>query len=128
MPDVFIPIDTLGVSEYYMDVRNQGLIYRYSLKYADENRKVLAAFTTPEEFVKYLGKQQVLNKFIIYASREGVKEIPRDIRTSEKILKTQLNAYIARNFIDNEGFFPIIQDIDNTLLKAITLFPESGTK
>jgi len=128
MPDIFIPIDTLGISEYYIDVRNQGLIYRYSLKYADENRKMLTTFKTPEEFVSYLNKQQVLRKFISFASREGVKEVPRDIRMSEKILKTQLNAYIARNFIEDDGFYPIIQEIDNTLLKAITLFPVSAKK
>ena len=51
--------------------------------------------------------------------KEGVKEKPKDIRVSEKILKVQLNAYIARNFLDNEGFFPIIREIDNTLERGL---------
>jgi len=119
MPDIFVPIDTIGISDYYVDVRNQGLIYRYSLKYADENRKQLTALKSPGEFSTYLEKQGVLRKFVAFASKEGIKEVPLDIKTSEKILKVQLYAYIARNFLDNDGFFPIIQDIDNTLLKAI---------
>ena len=119
MPDIFIPIDTNGVSDYFIDVRNQGLIYRYSLKYADENRKTLSALKTPEDFVSTLEKQNVLRNFISFAAKEGVKEVPRDIKTSEKILKVQLYAYIARNFLEDEGFYPIIQDIDNTLLKTV---------
>jgi carboxyl-terminal processing protease len=124
MPDIFVPIDTIGISNYYLDIRNQGLIYRYSLKYADENRAKLSGFKTPGEFVKYLDKQAVLRSFIAFAAKEGVKEVPRDIKTSGKILKVQLYAFIARNFLDNDGFYPIIQDIDNTLLKAVETLEE----
>jgi carboxyl-terminal processing protease len=118
MPDTFIPIDTIGITNYYINIRNQGLLYRYSLKYSDENRKQLSSLKTPQEFVDYLNKQDVFRKFIAFASKEGIKEVTSDIKTSEKILKVQLNAYIARNFLDNDGFYPIIQDIDNTLMKA----------
>jgi carboxyl-terminal processing protease len=124
MPDIFVPIDTVGVSEYYIDVRNQGLIYRYSLKYADENRGTLSRLKTPEEFVKALEELNVLRGFIVFASKEGVKEVPRDVKTSQYILKVQLYAYIARNFLDDDGFYPIIQDIDNTLMKAVETLSE----
>jgi carboxyl-terminal processing protease len=119
MPDIFVPLDTLGITDYFIDVRNQGLIYRYSLKYADENRAKLSTLKTPGEFVQYLDKQGILRRFIAYAASEGVREVPREIRTSEKIIRVQLYAFIARNFLDNDGFYPIIQDIDNTLLKAL---------
>jgi len=119
MPDIFVPIDTLGLSDYYLDVRNQGLLYRFSLNYADENRKTLSALKTSDDFVKYLDNQNVLRKFIVFADKQGVKEKPKDIQVSGKILKIQLDAYIARNFLDSDGFFPIIQEIDNTLEKAI---------
>jgi carboxyl-terminal processing protease len=119
MPDIFVPIDTLGVSDYYLDVRNQGLLYRFSLNYADDNRKVLSTLKTSDEFVKYLENQNVLQKFIAFTGKQGVKEKPKDIRISGKLLKVQLDAYIARNFLDNDGFYPIIQEIDNTLEKAV---------
>jgi carboxyl-terminal processing protease len=119
MPDIFVPIDTLGVSDYYLDVRNQGLLYRFSLNYADDNRKKLSALKTSGDFVKYLENQNVLGQFVDFAEKQGVKESPKDLRVSGKILKIQLDAYIARNFLDSDGFFPIIQEIDNTLEKAI---------
>lgn len=122
MPDIFVPLDTLGVSPYYLDIRNQGLIYRYSLDYSDANRNELSKLKTPEEFVRYLNGQNILRKFIAFAEKQGIKEIPKDIKVSQKILQVQLNAYIARNFLDNEGFFPIIQELDNTLARALDTF------
>jgi carboxyl-terminal processing protease len=71
-----------------------------------------------------LDEQNVFRKFIAFAAQEGVKEVPREIKTSERILKVQLYAYIARNFLDNNGFYPIIQDIDKTLLKAVETLSE----
>ena len=69
--------------------------------------------------MKYLDKLGALRKFIAFAAQEGVKEVPKDIKISGKILTVQLYAYIARNFLDNDGFYPIIQDIDDTLQKAV---------
>ena len=119
MPDIFVPIDTIGVSDYFIDVRNQGLIYRYSLKYADENRKLLSVIENTRRICEYSGKTECAAEVYILCRKRRSERSARDIRTSEKILKVQLYAYIARNFLDNDGFYPIIQDIDNTLLKTV---------
>jgi carboxyl-terminal processing protease len=119
MPDIFVPLDTVGITDYFVEIGNKGLVYRYSLKYADENRQRLSGLKSPGEFVKQLEKQNVLRKFVAFAAQEGVKEVPGEIKTSGHILKVQLYAYITRNFLDNSGFFPIIQEIDKTLQKAV---------
>ena len=124
MPDIFIPIDTTGVTDYYLDIRNRGLIYRFALKYADENRAAIEKFENPEQFVSYLNNKNVLRDFVKFAEAEGVPPVPEDIKESEQILRVQLNAYIARNIIDNKGFYPIIREIDNTLLEAVNLFEQ----
>jgi carboxyl-terminal processing protease len=122
MPDIFVPFDTTGITDYFVELRNKGLIYRYSLQYSDEHRDQLSAFSAPEQFVSYLKKQDVMNKFIAFAASEGVKGSGADIKTSRQLLETQLIAYIARNFIDNRGFYPILQEIDSTILRAVDEF------
>lgn len=124
MPDIFIPFDTAGITEYLMNVRNKGLIYKYALDYSDENRTELEKLTGPEDFVKYLKSRNVLSRFVSFAKDEGVIPVPQEIDTSREILETQLYAYIARNIIDNKGFYPILQHIDNTLQKAIEVLSE----
>lgn len=122
MPDVFIPYDTTGITDYFIKVRSLGLIYRFAFDYTDSNRSKLKELKTAKEISDYLDKTDYYREFIQYASKNEVKPDYKDLRISENIIKTQLKAYIARNIIDNEGFYPIIQQIDNTLLKAIEMF------
>jgi len=71
--------------------------------------------------VSYLDKQSLLNDFVTFAEKNGVRKNTEEIILSEQIIMTQLKAYIARNLIDNPGFYPIIQSIDKTLLKGIEI-------
>ena len=119
MPDIFVPIDTLGASEYYNRARSLGLMYRFAFFYTDQQRSALEQFSTAADIEGYLDDQDLLPEFIRYASSKGLKPDYDDIRTSREVLLKTMKAYIARNIIDNEGFYPIIADIDHTLKVAI---------
>jgi len=121
MPDIFVPWDSAGMTPYYVQVQNRGLIYRYAFRYSDDNRARLNRFNNYRDLLTYLDKQPLLESFVDYADKNGLKRNTEEIILSEKIIMTQLKAYIARNIIDNEGFYPIIQSIDKTLLKGIEI-------
>lgn len=125
MPDVFVPIDTTGVTNYLVDVRNRGLIYRFSLRFTDDHRKELQNFSTIDQIDAYLNQKKTLNEFVKFAEKNNVPENKSEIKISEEILKTQLYAYIIRNILDDEGFYPSIENIDTTLLKAIAVLQTS---
>lgn len=118
MPDKFVPIDTSGFSAYFVTVRNT-LIYRFALKYTESNRETLKKYTEFDEMEKYLDKQALLDQFVRYAEANGVVKDPAGLKISGRIIHTQLKAYIARNIIDNRGFYPIWEEIDTTLKYAI---------
>ena len=71
------------------------------------------------EFEKYLGGNGILNEFVAYAEKKGVKPSAADLKVSADVINNQVKAYIARNIIGEEGFYPIIRNIDKTLLEAI---------
>ncbi len=119
MPDVFVPLDTSGASAYYNSVRSLGLMYRFAFYYTDLHRSSLDQFTTPQDIEGYLDDQDLLAQFITFAKEKGVKPDYDDIRVSKNILHKTIKAYVARNIIDNDGFYPIIADIDYTLKVAI---------
>ena len=119
MPDFFVPADTTGYSEYYSKVTQKGLVYQFALDYADSNRKELSSFKSAADFETYFGKVNILNLFTVFAEKKGVKTNPTDLKISSKIIDSQVKAYIARNIIGEKGFYPIIQNIDKTLLQAI---------
>ncbi|SFE48355.1 S41 family peptidase [Sunxiuqinia elliptica] len=121
MPDYFVPADTAGYSAYYSKITQKALVYHFAFEYTDENRDQLSGFGTANELADYLHQQDILRQFVAYANKKGVKEDAKGLATSGKIIETQVKAYIARNMIGEEGFFPIIREIDETLKEAIRL-------
>ncbi len=121
MPDYFVPVDTTAFTTYFRAVTSKGLIYKYALKYADNHRKELKALKTYENINRFLDKKNVLKQFVNYADNEGVKNNGNDFKFSKKVINTRLKAYIARNIIDNNGYYPIIREIDTDLQKAVEI-------
>ena len=118
MPDRFIPVDTAEISPYFLKVRP--LIYQFALKYTENYRENLKKYTETGEMEKYLDRQGLLDQFTEFAFKtHGIKKNPEDMKISGKIIHTQLKAYIARNILDNKGFYPIWQNLDTTLNYAI---------
>jgi carboxyl-terminal processing protease len=117
MPDKFVPVDTSGVSPYF--VKTRPLIYRFALKYTENNREVLKKYTDPGELAGYLDKQPLMNQFVQYAEAGNIKIDRQGLKTSGDIIDTQIKAYVARNMLDNKGFYPIWEKIDTTLRYAI---------
>jgi carboxyl-terminal processing protease len=125
MPDIFVPADTSGNSAYFDKIYRKGLIYTFAYTYADNNREKLSQFEKAEEIDAYLNNQNVLDDFVNYAQEKGIPRDAKGLQQSQEIIKTQLKAYIARNIIGEEGFYPIIRQIDNTLQRAIEISREN---
>lgn len=119
MPDLFVPVDTTSISDFYNRVRSLGLMYRFAFHYTDLHRSVLEQFTTAGDIEAYLDDQQIISQFVNYAKEKGVQPDYDDIRTSRHVMEKSIKAYVARNIIENEGFYPIIAEIDNVLQVAI---------
>lgn len=121
MPDIFIPVDTLGWTPYLSSVSNKGLIYQFAFEYVDENRDFLSKFNDYKDLDEFLNKAHLINQFIIFAENKGVEKKYNEIKTSEFLIKTQIKAYIARNLFDNDGFYPIMMEVDLPLKRAIEI-------
>ncbi len=121
MPDFFVPVDTAGNSEYFNQIYRKGLIYSYAYTYADKHRNDLTVLTDADAIESYLDKKNAMEDFIKYAAEKGVPRDNKGLKESGFIIRTQLKAYIARNIIGEEGFYPIIKQIDKTLLKSIEI-------
>nr|WP_287424306.1 S41 family peptidase [Candidatus Brachybacter algidus] len=122
MPDVFVSLDTSGISEYYSSLSSKGLITEFVYKYVDNNRTTLSKYKNFDEFNSgFKINENIYNQFISYAEKSGVKPDAEGMKTSDEIIRTQLKALIARQVWKNDGFYPVIQTLDNTLKKALEL-------
>lgn len=124
MPDIFIPRDTVGITTYYTNVVNKGVLTLYALEYSDQNREKLSSFATYQELYEYLQSQPLLYDFTNFAVTKGVRKRPALINISGGLIEKLLHAYIVRNFFDEDGFYPIFQKDDPTLLRAVKIIEE----
>lgn len=124
MPDIFIPRDTSGITSYFSNVINSGVLYLYALEYSDHHREKLSSFKSWNELYKYLQKQPILNDFVNFAATKGIRKRPTLIHISGKLIENQLQAYIVRNFFGDEGFYQIFLKDDVNILRAIKILQE----
>ncbi|WP_430811708.1 MULTISPECIES: S41 family peptidase [unclassified Carboxylicivirga] len=119
MPDIFVPRDTSMISDYFVRLRMNGIMYRYALEYTDNNRQKLETLNTADEIEKYLDKQNLLPDFLRFAKDKGVKFNREQYNLSRDLIAIEIKATIARNIIDNEGFFPIFHKVDDVFQRAV---------
>jgi len=124
MPDIFIPHDTTGISSYYIQLVNSGVLNQFAVVYSDKNYEVLKSFATYQEMYDYLKNRQTINELADYAADKGIKKRPTLMSMSQDLIETYLFSIIIRNFFNNEGSYPILMKDDPMMLKAIELIKE----
>ena len=120
MPDIFIPMDTVGITRYYTKVWDSNTLYRYTLRYADRHREALDKVTTLEELDSLLSSDDLLSDFVRYAEQQGIATNRHELNISRDIILAQLRAYIGRNALgDDSGFYYNIYPVDKVMRRAV---------
>ena len=112
IPDVFVPIDTLGTFNAYIYSELNPFIFRYIDNHRNEMNK-----WELDDFVKNFDKNDLL--FNQYISELKINyPIPP---LAKDDLRRYFKAIMARNIFDETGYFMITQENDNMILKVIEL-------
>ncbi|MFP4525563.1 MAG: S41 family peptidase [Bacteroidales bacterium] len=128
MPDFFVPVDTTYHSDFYSEVTRRGLIYQFSFNYADSHRQTLNQYENVSELEKFLDSQNIYKQFVQFAENNNINpDKTSGIEKSKKVILTTVKANIARNIMNDEGYYPILNNIDNTLQKASELLQKGET-
>lgn len=132
-PDIFVSRDTVNNSPYYIQAFNKGLIYSFALKYSEDNRELLLKQGDYKKLYKYLVTNNIVDKFVDYASAKGLERKDKEINISRSKMEMSLCAYIVRNVIgkDDHGdrpFYWILNKSDKEILQAIKAFDSKEMK
>lgn len=129
MPDIFIPLDTLGITSYYNEVWNSNVLYRYTMDYSDRHREELSAVKSLDQLDRLLSATDIIKEFTTFAERNGVATNHEELAISHDIILAQIRAYIGRNALDDEaGFYHNIYPIDATLKRAVEELRKQNAK
>lgn len=125
MPDVFVPRDTTGYTNYLNKALNYGYLYQFAFKYTDANRKKLSTFKSWQAMDQYLNNENLLGGFAAFAASKDLAPNNREIAISKRLILNQLKAYIIRNTLGDNGFYPVFMKDDKTVLKALEVIAKA---
>lgn len=120
VPDIFIPRDTTGITSYYVNIVNAGLLQKFAYQYVDLNRAELSKLKDYKQFLRVLpSNDNFLYDFVTFASQNGVPARWYYISQSKNLILTQLKALIARDIFGSEAYYPIYNRTDKTIEAAL---------
>ena len=121
-PDIFIPEDTLGMTSYYKEATMSGLILQFAFTYTDENRAKLKEMEDVWEMERYLKSQNTLEKFVVYADKNGLKRRNLMIQKSRKLLERFVNSRIIYNILSEQAWTEYLNQDDPAIIETLRLF------
>jgi len=122
MPDVFVPFDTLPITNYSRDLQRKGITNEFTLSYVDHHRKqLLADYPDIESFKKnFTSDDKFLNEFFAFAEKKELKKDEEGWKRSSLLIQTILKSVIARDLYGSSAFYEVYNDLMNdTYKKAI---------
>ena len=129
MPDIFIPVDTTKVSNFYNEVWDKNILYRYTLEFADQKREKLDGVKSLAELDALFEESDLMGGFLRYAKQNGVTPSGKDLESSKEIIITQIKAYIGRNALSDEsGYYYNIYPIDDVMQRSVKELKVGGLK
>lgn len=122
MPDVFVPNDTTGITGYYINVLNAGLLQKFAYEYSDLNREALHKVKDVNALLKSLPSDGVLiSSFAHFAATNGIPARWYYINLSTPLIVTQLKALIARDVLGLSAYYEVFNKIDNNVNRALQI-------
>ncbi len=115
-PDIFIPIDTAGVTDFYLELRP--FIPEFVHRHVEQNKEDYDLDF--EEFAeRFEVGTALLDELIEYGVAKGLKMDKQALKTSKKDIQLMLKARIARKLYGDEGFYGIWNREDNAVNRAL---------
>ena len=123
IPDIFVPRDTAGITNYYIDVENAGLLQRFAFTYCEKNRDALNKMSDYTQFLRTTPfDDAIIKEFADFAAEGGIAPRWYYINRSRNLILTKIKAIIAHDIFGPEGYSSIINRNDKivqTALKAL---------
>ena len=119
VPDIFVPLDSVKYSPVVNRLFYSGALNSFAFEFADKYRsKFLSSYKTAADFVvNYKISKNEISEMNSYLEAKKVSSI--HITGNEKGFDQILKALIGRNLFDKDAYYPILNQNDNSILKAI---------
>lgn len=124
MPDYFVPLDRDSNMSAFYQILNSSALIEFAFNYTVTHSETLKKrFPDANSFVKNMEiSEDLYRQLLQFYQQKHQKSITLN-RNSEKETKLWLKALIGRNLYREEAFYPVINQTDKVILKAIEVKP-----
>ena len=120
MPDVFVPMDTSGRSEFYLNLIYDRIIAEFAFDYVEKSLKQLDQYKSENSFANnFMVEDALLQELYNYASKRGVKFNAAMAKHSRNLIVMQFKAEIARLMWNSDGFYAVFSLHDRDVIQAL---------
>ena len=119
IPDLFVPIDTTRMNDFFAQARRKSLMFRFSTQFVDKNRGEISEINELEALTRFFGRFDLERDFLRYAANQGLTPKTGEWEESKVYMLNEIKAYIGRSTpLDDQAFYSIIGKLDKELLVA----------
>lgn len=119
IPDIFVPIDTTGVTDFLIACNRKSMVVKFSNVLADRYRKDLREVKSFGDLEALVDRIDVGGEFLEYARMNGIVPKRGEWDESKGIVIPQLCGLMGRyTVLDDNAFYPYILEIDNVVDKV----------
>jgi carboxyl-terminal processing protease len=115
-------------SPFTSNLLRRGLFDQFVIAYLDgKGLKIRSAYSKDLRLFKesFTISDEILKDFRSFVVQRDVKINEKEYGEDLSFIKTRLKASFARSFWGNDGWYPVMLQVDVPLQKALSLFPEA---
>lgn len=125
VPDYFIPRDTTGITSYFKEAYFGGMLFQFAYDFVDHNRAELEKCADYKELTQYLKRKNIVERFVNFASKAGLKRRNLMISRSYKLIYSYVTTAIISDILDDSSSAQFVNSDEPMTLKAVQLL-EAG--
>ncbi len=121
VPDIFVPLDSVKYSPIVNRLFYSGALNTFAFEFTDKNRNAfLNKYKTAADYISnYKISKNEATELNNYLAAKKINTI--HVEGNEKGFDQILKALIGRNLFDKDAYYPILNQNDNSILKAISV-------
>lgn len=112
-PDIYTPLDTIGLNDFYYSIKARGLLTEYFFKYTASAQKPASI----SDLQNFNISDDHYSKLVLLAQQKGVKAKGRN--AARPAINKDFKAFLARFYFGDEAYYRVLNNADNTILRSL---------